>query len=255
MITAGVDLASQDTNTASCLIHWDGGVATVKAINRLVSDDQIRALIAQSAKVGIDAPLGWPIAFAEAVFEHSTSGAWPKTYTHKNNGNEAYRFRHTDLWVREHAASTPLSVSTDRIAYPAMRIAALLANVSEPVARDGSGVAVEAYPAAALLRWHLPSRKYKGNKYRAERAVLMARFVDRTKSWLEISQENVALCQESDDAFDAVIAALIARAAAVGLVDPIPPQFREAARREGWIAVPTVGSLDRLAQPDSQFGR
>jgi Protein of unknown function (DUF429) len=255
MITAGVDLASQDNNTSSCLIHWDGGGARVEDITQKVGDDQIRRLISHSTKVGIDAPFGWPIAFAEAVFGHSTSGGWPATYQHKNNENKAYRFRQTDLWVKKYAASTPLSVSTDRIAYPAMRIAALLAQLPEPVARDGSGVAVEAYPAAALLRWNLPHRKYKGSKYPQERAALIALFVDQTKSWLEISPANLALCLKSDDAFDALIAALIARAAAVGLVDPIPLECRDAALREGWIAIPTIGSLDRLAQMDSQLGR
>ena len=53
---------------------------------------------------------------------------------------------------------------------------------------------------------------------------------------------------QSDDAFDAVIAALVARAFSVGEVEPIPPEDRGVALREGWIAVPYAGSLSLLAR-------
>ena len=49
------------------------------------------------------------------------------------------------------------------------------------------------------------------------------------------------------EAFDALIAALVARAAAVGLVELISENDRVAATREGWIAVPREGSLSLLA--------
>ena len=44
----------------------------------------------------------------------------------------------------------------------------------------------------------------------------------------------------SDDAFDAVIAALITRAHTVGGTHPVPPTLREQADREGWIALPSI---------------
>jgi hypothetical protein len=57
----------------------------------------------------------------------------------------------------------PLSVSTDRIAYPAMRIARLLGAVAgEPVDRTGAGRIVEGYPAAALRVWGLPHPRVQG---------------------------------------------------------------------------------------------
>ena len=49
-----------------------------------------------------------------------------------------------------------------------------------------------------------------------------------------------------DNAFDALVAALVARAAAIGETIKIPKKHLEVARREGWIALPTEGSLDRL---------
>ena len=50
----------------------------------------------------------------------------------------------------------------------------------------------------------------------------------------------------SDDALDAVLCALIARAAALGLTVPPPDQDRERARAEGWIHLPRRGSLGEL---------
>jgi hypothetical protein len=52
---------------------------------------------------------------------------------------------------------------------------------------------------------------------------------------------------QSDDAFDSVIAALVARAVSVGEVESIPAEDRGVALREGWIAVPCAGSLALLA--------
>jgi hypothetical protein len=64
--------------------------------------------------------------------------------------------------------------------------------------------------------------------------------------WLTVSIGQLSQCQASDDVFDALIAACVARAAALGLVRSIPNEEAEAARREGWIALPTKDSLDQL---------
>jgi hypothetical protein len=60
--------------------------------------------------------------------------------------------------VREQAHKLPLSVSTDRIAYCAMRCAVILGDLAQHLeadllARDGTGLVVEAYPDAALRCW------------------------------------------------------------------------------------------------------
>jgi hypothetical protein len=49
----------------------------------------------------------------------------------------------------------------------------------------------------------------------------------------------------SDDALDSVIAAMTARATALGLASRPDSRDADRARREGWIALPTHG-LDRL---------
>ena len=46
---------------------------------------------------------------------------------------------------------------------------------------------------------------------------------------------------------DALVAALVARAAVIGCCEPIPPGDRALAMEEGWIALPRSGSLADLA--------
>jgi predicted nuclease with RNAse H fold len=245
MITAGVDLSSQTAHTASCVVHWSRGRAAVRHLALDVDDAAIGDLVGRVDKLGIDAPLGWPVAFAAAVAEHSCNGSWPADYNHSDA--VAYRYRRTDLWVwKTMKTSPPLSVSTDRIALPAMRAAALFSRLPEPVMLDGSGVVVEVYPAAALRRWGFNSRGYKQRDKADARRLLVESLFHDTASWLSIGQAEMDRCFASDDGFDALVAALVARAAGVGLVAPVPEDDRVRALREGWIAVPEAGSLSLL---------
>lgn len=244
MITAGVDLSSQVAHTASCVIDWSDGRGTVTGLSLAVGDTCIVQLVGEVDKLGIDVPLGWPIAFAEAVAQHSQNGRWPSDYSHADT--TALRLRRTDLWAwKQLGFPPPLSVSTDRIALPAMRAASLLSGLPDRTALDGSGVVTEVYPAAALRRWGHPSRGYKGKSNSEARRTLVQGFLARAE-WLHVNDEQLNRCLSSDDAFDALIAALVARAAALGLVEAIPEEDRVAATREGWIAIPITGSLPKL---------
>jgi len=246
MITAGVDLSSQIDRTAACLVDWSVPHASVTALALGVDDDTIARLMVTVVKLGIDVPFGWPTAFVDAVAQHSRDGSWPADYLHDDNS--ALRYRRTDLWVwKTLKTRPPLSVSSDRIALPAMRAAALFSRQVPRVALDGSGILVEVYPAAALRRWGLPSQQYKGKDYSDARRALVERFLEETAGWLSVRSDHVELCLSSDDALDALIAALVARAAAVALVEPVPNEDQAVAVREGWIAVPCLGSLSLLA--------
>ena len=243
MRTAGVDLASQDKRTAMCVIQWTPSGGRVEQLHLGVGDQEIGALIDEVDKVGIDVPLGWPVAFADAVAQHSRSGRWPAEYDHRDSAR--YRLRLTDREVaRIPGSHPPLSVSADRLAIPTMRVAALLSRLPLDVARDGSGVVVEVYPAAALRAWHFEKRPYK-NKNADARAQLVSELLERTP-WLEIAESDVELCRREDDALDAMVAAMVARAAATGLVVAPPKEEMATVLREGWIAVPHEGSLDDL---------
>ena len=246
MITSGVDLASQSAGTAACVIDWSDRRATVTDLTRGVDDAAITELIGRVDKLGIDVPLGWPAAFAGAVAQYARDGSWPTAYDHGDTS--AYRYRRTDIWVwKTLGMSPPLSVSTDRIALPAMRVAALLSRLPVRAPLDGSGVVAEVYPAAALRRWGFVSRGYKGKANSQARQHLVERLIGEAGEWLVVGPAEVERCLSSDDALDALVAALAARAAAVGLADEIPLEDRPAARMEGWMVVPSVGSWGLLA--------
>lgn len=244
MITAGIDLASQPHATALCVIDWSAAPAQVTHLETDVDDDAIISVAAVVDKLGVDVPLGWPSAFVEAIAMHHDSGMWPLHYRHEEN--LSFRLRRTDLWVHEVTGRYPLSVATDRIASPAMRFAALLPRLAPGEPRDGSGQIVEAYPAAALWRWGFIHRGYKRAEGRATREALVDRFIECSSAWLSLDAAADRSCRESDDAFDALICALVARASARGLVEGIPDPDRVAGIREGWIALPRRETFSQL---------
>jgi predicted nuclease with RNAse H fold len=147
--------------------------------------------------------------------------------------------RVTDQVTQESTGLIPLSVSADRIGHTAMRCAGLLAELTRPgrlVDRSGEGVVVEVYPAASLKRWGLPHRGYR----RAANLGELGRLADALKMsapWLGLDSHQQT-CRISDDAFDAVVAALTARAASLCQTTGVPPQHLRTARTEGWIALP-----------------
>jgi Protein of unknown function (DUF429) len=96
VIAAGVDLSSQATNTTTCVVQWSDARASVSDLQVGVSDNEITALMGAGDKLGIDVPLGWPIAFVGAVSEHSRTRSWRTSYSHSDTST--LRLRRTDLW-------------------------------------------------------------------------------------------------------------------------------------------------------------
>jgi hypothetical protein len=147
-------------------------------------------------------------------------------------------------------------VSTDRIAYPAMRCAALLGALEQKlgagdVARDGAGLVAEAYPDAALRCW-LPdlwktrAGSYKGTAARARREHVVTTLLDRLGDRFAVTDAQRALCVDSDDCLDALVCALLARAVQRGAtIAPEHGEERRLARVEGWIHLPRAPLADR----------
>ena len=239
--TLGVDLAAQPENTAYCLIEWVKPKARIIELRCGADDATLLEMFGRSDKVGIDAPFGWPTAFAAAVYAHQRRNVWPAV------GTASLRYRVTDHIVRERIKRWPLSVSSDLIGVTAMRAARLLSENGQ-IDRSGRGRFVEVYPAAALHIWGFPSTGYKKKPGEEKRRVLTRRLITATKTWLDWPVDAQRTCKKSDDALDAVVAALIARAAATDQIEPIPHEHVATAKREGWIALPRDGSLARLAQ-------
>jgi predicted nucleic acid-binding protein len=197
---------------------------------------------------GVDAPFGWPEPMVAAVHAYAGEGRWPTP------DKQSFRLRRTDLHVHDRVLAEtgeklwPLSPSTDRISLTAWRLAGLreaaFARSHLRFDRTGGDQVVEAYPAAALLLWGLPREGYKSDAEARER---LLDSIEAEAPWLAWEPGAREACVESDDALDAVLCALIARAAALGLAEPPPAEALELARTEGWIHLPRRDSLGELA--------
>jgi hypothetical protein len=245
--TLGIDLAAQAKETAMCLLTWSEGRATIETLVVGVDDAAVLELVRteEPAKIAIDAPFGWPAPFVAAVSRHASGGPWDA------HAFRPLRLRTTDLNVIAETGGQPLSVSADRIAVTAFRCAGLLsqlANAGHRVGRAGDGLVVEAYPAGALRQWGLNPRGYKGGKpeQQSRRGQLVEDLAERTASFLTLAEEQRALFAASDHLLDALVCALIARAALRGATLPIPDDSLALAAVEGWIALPHPDSLPEL---------
>ncbi|SDQ67612.1 DUF429 domain-containing protein [Microbacterium sp. cf332] len=246
MRTVGVDLAAADAATAVAVIDWiDGSAASLTSLRLGASDSDVVAAAHRADRIGIDCALGWPDAFVAFVSGHADPVSAPAV-----DGGAGWRrglvYRETDRVVREVSGRWPLSVSTDRLGVTALRCAGLLSRLREAgkdVDRAGDGDIVEVYPGASLRLWGLHVRGYRVDPA-ARRPLLDG--LRAAAPWLDLG-DAAELMVRSGDAFDAVVAALATRAAAVGAVLAPSPTQREIARREGWVALPTA-PIDRLIE-------
>lgn len=233
MITLGIDLSSQPKDTAACLIDWSKPRRIVVREAALHCDDaKLDVLVREAGAVGIDAPLGWPEAFAAAV------GNWTATRWGDPAFQKSLRLRLTDIAVHAQTKLTPLSVSTDRIGLPAMRAMALLARHGVTDRSGGDGPFFEVYPAGSLKQWGLRCRGYKGPESAA--IAIRRELLDELRTAIPGLRVDDAYA-ETDHAFDALIASLTTRVAALGRTQSPLEKQRETARREGWIHLPPAG--------------
>ncbi|MEH3155281.1 MAG: DUF429 domain-containing protein [Gordonia paraffinivorans] len=248
MRTLGVDLAAEPTKSALAVLRWRSGTAEVERITLGATDSDIVAAAAGCDRVGIDAPFGWPDQFVRFVVAHhalgdpDTGGGELPAASDTRDARAGLVRRVTDDEVRDRTRLIPLSVSADLIAHVAMRCVGLLRALG--VTDRVNGPVVEAYPAAALRVWGLDHRGYKG----PAKAAILDDLVDELQSrapWLRLGVSEAAV-RGSDDLFDAVIAACIARAAALGRTHLPDDDTAALVRREGWIHLPS-GDLEGLA--------
>lgn len=247
MITVGIDLSTDPKKTGVACIRWAGAGATLLRLEVGWDVSRLADLRDDSDWIAIDAPFGWPDPFVRAIVEWSRPGNWNTTLPRD------LRYRLTDQIVS--ATKYPLSVSSDRIASTAMKCAELLAEIGRregrTIDRTGGDRIVEVYPAGALTVWRAELvRGYKGAKAenKARRAEIVARLFPE-RGWLSMSATHRIEATATDDLLDAILCALVARAAAISAIQPLPTDPDELARvrREGWIYLPVPGSPDGLA--------
>lgn len=181
--------------TAACLIDWVNGSAIAESPRLGVNDAALDGLITQAQAIGIDAPLSWPLAFSEAVNE----------WTHMEWNEELrdrLRFRLTDRVVHDQVGQSLLSVSSDRIALPAMRAMALLRRF-HVTDRSGDGRFFEVYPGGTLSKWAISRKGYKQKNEEGQtlRTAILSK-LRAAMPWLVVSDEYA----ETDHALDALVA-------------------------------------------------
>ncbi len=247
--TVGVDIAVDPANTAACRIDWAGSAATVQEILFPATDEQIVAQVVEAGgSVGIDCALGWPDEFVDFVVGHREGRpVEPRWFDDPAAWRRSLAYRRTDAVVREVTGRWPLSVSTDRLGLTAMRTAGLVTRLSEAGVSGGRAdepPVFEVYPAAALRCWGMPLAGYKRS---AEVRAGLLDELGRRLPTLHLAPVR-GICVEIDHAFDALVAALATRAAALGQLVRPDPADRARAAREGWIVLPTM-PLERLVSP------
>lgn len=239
MITAGVDLAAEPKGTALALIEWSKSQARLIEIVLGVNDKEIVEATGQAQKIGIDCAFGWPVEFLEFLNQHMNPNQKTKGIDGAMKWRRTLAYRETDRAVREITGRWPLSVSTDRLGLTAMRNAGLLSRLQEAgidTTRSGEGTTAEVYPGATLRLWGFDTAGYRTSK---DQRILLLGKIQEAAPWLDLSNHKDQM-EESSDAFDAVIAALAARAVANGLYFKPKDNQLEKAKVEGWICLPSV---------------
>jgi len=246
VLTLGVDLASSPKTTGLCIIDWANRSATIRELAVNVDDSRILSAARNCDAVGVDAPFGWPIAFTQFLAEQ-TGNRTPFAWTHEQRNQLQYR--ETDRYIQSQVGRPPLSVSSDRIAVVAMRCAGLLAQLGVQD-RSGEHSVFEVYPAAALKRWGFDFRSYTRREKSVAAGVFqsLVRELSGRVSWLHCAAESYDLLKSDTDAFDALICALVARAAELKLTDQPSEEQATLAKTEGWIHIPSADCLHILAR-------
>jgi predicted nuclease with RNAse H fold len=244
MLVAGIDLAAEPKGTALALIEWNNDQAKLQELFLGVDDSQIVEATKGANKIGIDCAFGWPVEFFEFLSQHMNPNQNPKAIDGAMEWRRTLSYRETDREVRKITGRWPLSVSTDRLGLTAMRNAGLLARFQEAgvnVDRSGEGTACEVYPGATLRLWGFDTAGYRTEDNK--RAKLLER-LKTAAPWLDLSSfEDQMLA--STDCFDAVIAALAARAVALGAYNKPSKDQLAKAKVEGWICLPS-GDISTL---------
>lgn len=249
MVTVGIDLAGYTGTTGVCRVTWTERPAVELLDGR--NDDDLLAAMRTADRTGLDSPVGWPVEFMSLLTAHRAGTELPERswYAPHSDGREGLsRFTHrlTDdvAWKRTGAGrQRPLSVAADKLGVVAMRAVNLLerlAGAGPAVPRDGSGPVVEVYPAFALMQWGLASKgSYKKSTPAAlaARAQILAGLADGLG--LDLGERVRERCTRSDHDLDALIAAVVARAAACGMTHPpVSGEERAMAEVEGWMHLP-----------------
>lgn len=243
MRVLGIDLAAEAPSTGAVVLNrFAAGGWIAKEPERAPDDDSLVEAAWGIDVIGIDSPLGWPVAFVQAVAAHNMFRPWPGTHD-----RSTLTHRETDRAIRVLGSKAPLSVSADKLGSVAMRCALLQRRWADeiwgsPAPRDGTGPIVETYPAAAFAAWGIECKGYKNRQRTDEARRVRENVVDAIDravgAWLDLKPVQ-ARCVVSDHVLDALVSALVAVASKTRATHLPPEEMRPRALAEGWIHLPS----------------
>lgn len=253
----GVDMSSQTTDTAACVLSISGKRLKATAHRNVTDDALLRALKHPNAWLGIDAPFGWPTPFTDFAAKWSvapTKRSGVPTWASLEAASswsalaEVLKFRSTDRFVRlylrgvhefddDYSSRWPdgFSVSADKIALTALRTIRLLAAADITDVVGQSGRVVEVYPGPTLAAWDLTGKGYKGARRSQgtdspaylQRVTAAAKLVDQLRTSTHFDVDDLSLtaleqrAAETDHVLDALVCALTTWAAKVCRTHPV----------------------------------
>jgi len=250
ILAAGINWATEDEHRAMVVLGGCGGRACLRKIRSPLTKEDVRGVCSDSkySVVGVDVPFGWPKQFSDFVQPWSPAGSGGEAVPE----SDVFRFRKTDLIVRDELRKHPLSISSDRIALSARLWAEIVLknNLGPHIDTRGlpaasSPTVIEVYPAATLRAFadQVNDKHYKREK--DARVCLIKALVRDFKLNVTAKQQArvVGEREKDSDITDALIAAL------TGLIyggcfpqwtvrKPQSDAEREAAVKEGWIFFP-----------------
>ncbi|MCJ7826666.1 MAG: DUF429 domain-containing protein [Demequinaceae bacterium] len=244
MITVGVDLASQSNGTAIAVIEWGVGHSRALKVVLGADDEMIIDEGKRADIIGIGSPFGWPDPFFEFVSQNRVGRVDEPRRAATVSGRDEIMYRTTERRVRDWLGLKLMPSTSNMLGSTVLRCAGLqtrLAEAGVTVTRGEGGKVIEVYAPASLMAWGLHEPSYKSQ------SVSRARILEQAGRRLSLDLgEYRALCVDSDDATDALVAAMTARAVALGLWrEPVDDEERLRASTEGWICVPN-GTVETL---------
>ncbi|MDO8184693.1 hypothetical protein Q5424_05010 [Conexibacter sp. JD483] len=271
MTTLGISFGRFSRHATCCTIQWPGGLGLPETPKLGVPDEALVPRMEAADWTAVTgAPFGFPDAMLDAIVSYAEDGRWERPAD-----PELLHHRLTDRFVMELLAERgtelylPPATDPDSLR-DAGRIAHILtehaSRADQPLDRIGvpgstgmdgppdlprglvqfpTGGVIETSAAAALAAWGLPfdgyspADAYDSTGTRAVRERVLHGLEHETGVSMIVCGDVRAAAAVSYDALEALIAAIVAFAAATD--ETIKPTLtqRGAARREGWIHLPS----------------